>query len=263
MAYISHQNSGKYISLAGIFLGIFAMIIVGAFVYKIIHLALTSPVDINHQYIFGAVAMTNTKEVIVVDQNPHILSALTFNTNNTVKNVATSLSVPVDYFLDRQINSNNPIQDELAKVILYEKSISFFDKIKLWWDIKSVAPRDIQIQSLKFPIDPTADDKTLNTIFLDNDIYQENKNISVVNATGISGVATIVSDYLTRIGAHVISVTTADNVQDTSTITYSGKKGYTVARIERMLQTRAIPQQQKDAISDIIVTIGKDKAHRF
>ncbi len=258
-----HHSQGKYISLAAIFVCIFAFIILCSFAYKMIHLMFSSNVDPSHQYIFSLSTGENTADIVALDGSSHSLSLLQVNNSPSIPAAIKELSIPVDISLPNKIESNTAIQDSLSNAVFSEKSLNFFDKLKLWWAVRSIASRDIQTEEVSLPFDFLTQEETINTLFLDQDMYQDDKKIRIVNAADISGLGNTVAKYLSHIGAHVIAVDTADSMQNISSITYSGSETYTTERLERILHISAHPSSTTDAIADITVTIGKDRASAF
>jgi hypothetical protein len=104
-------------------------------------------------------------------------------------------------------------------------------------------------------------DNFFHEFFTDETIVNENKSIQVINGTGVSGFGSKFSRMLTNSGATVISVTTARKEVSKTTITYFGESSYTVEKIEKILKEKA-KLLQKKGISDIIITLGKDKVEK-
>jgi hypothetical protein len=60
-------------------------------------------------------------------------------------------------------------------------------------------------------------------------------------------------------GYSVISVTNAEKVATSTQVIFSGEKGYSVRKIENILGVKAV-LTNKQSLSDIIITLGKDQA---
>ncbi len=66
------------------------------------------------------------------------------------------------------------------------------------------------------------------------------------------------SRLLTNLGGSVVLISTASKEEETTSIAYSGKKTYTVERLEKILGLNAV-KKETGAIANIVVVIGKDR----
>ncbi len=115
-------------------------------------------------------------------------------------------------------------------------------------------------KEVTYPLDASSQ-KVVTQLLTDQTLYREGYSISVVNAAGVSGLGTQVANLLSHMGGNVVSVTTADKEQETSTISYIGQETYTVKRLQKVLQF-PLTKMTTSGLSDIVVTVGtKDASH--
>ncbi len=91
----------------------------------------------------------------------------------------------------------------------------------------------------------------------------EAARITVLNGTGVNGMAAKTGSYLKDQGLNVVEEGTADKVYQNSTIILYSGKPYTVAYLASMMNitnARILNQYSADADKDVAVIIGKDWA---
>jgi len=126
------------------------------------------------------------------------------------------------------------------------------DVTALLWFCEKIKPENIKVKTVSLPANTAI---TLSSLMSDNTLYGEGKSISVINATGESGIGSRMTRLITNMGGNVISVTTAPEIQAVSTISYYGEKSYTLTRLAGVLHFTLVPMS-KQTFSDIIITIG-------
>jgi hypothetical protein len=160
--------------------------------------------------------------------------------------------------------SDDQVENHLKDIFFaYDRlqtNMTVVDIVRLWLFTHSIRSNGIVHKKIEGSLlsQENKADNLLHELFTDETIASENKSIQVINGTGVSGFGSEFSRILANSGATVISVTTARKEVPNTTIKYFGSSSYTVQRIEKILKEKANVLQKK-GISDIIITLGKDK----
>lgn len=168
------------------------------------------------------------------------------------------LGIPVDAITHLPLQSDIP---SLTRDMIFKGShqsgMTILDSIRLFLFVNSLKQNGFHVQTISLPASPTVTEKLLPGILQDSTIYFDNESIAVVNATGVSGIGTEVAHLLTIVGMNVISVTTAQEDEDTTSIVATQPTSYTVMRMQRIMHATATSATQTAHISDITLTVGK------
>lgn len=135
-------------------------------------------------------------------------------------------------------------------------NLTTIDVARIFLLSKSIKEEDIKTYKIS-SLSDLSSDKIISEIFSDPKIVSEDLRIEVVNATGVYGVGNEVARLLTNLGANVIFVKTANEINDVSNIYYANSKKYTLLRFEKLLGFPSLKTEGK-SISDIQIVIGKD-----
>ena len=239
---------------------LFVLIVISiAVIVHIIILISQSTFDYHHQFILE---IQLPKQVKIIVFNPDI------NTINELlvsdphhSNVISLLDIPIDARIFLQ-NNDTSLSSLLFSVSLscnvYQcDGLNPIDALKLYRFARTVQNDKITHESLTIPINSTYADTIIPSLFTDETIYQEALSISIVNASGETGIGNKLAKMLSNIGGNVISVTSTGNTSEiTSLISHDIQQKYTIKRLEKILHFQKITMQ-KPAISDIMIVIGK------
>lgn len=99
-------------------------------------------------------------------------------------------------------------------------------------------------------------DKTATALLSDYTITNEKLSIHIINKTGVSGLGNRLARYITNSGGNVISVSSSDDLTDSSSISCTKKDSYTCKRLSSVLQFD-IQEGEQHGIADIEIIIGK------
>lgn len=254
------QIGEKSLSIALFFILLVGFLIALSILLKVFLLFKTAKFDGEHQFILEL--HHDTKKQLLSfdpDTGSAVIASLNGTTTSTLGNYA---GIPVDSIVTTDEGYDSLYT--LAQRFLFHPPqnlpLNIVDRVRLFLFVNSIKPTSITEDTLQ--MGEGVDDKKLMQLFLDHTAYTENASIAVVNGSGVSGLGNRVAEYLSHIGLDVISVTSASQMQEKSSIVYAGKEGYTVKRLMRIF---AIPVQQSNApmLSDITVIIGKDAAGKF
>ena len=253
---------GKNLSLAFGFCVVIFIILFFYFAWKVYKVISQSRFN-GHEYIVSVKENSTTQDLISFLPDAGAINVVTIHNIPQDQNISAVAEVPVDAtIIGVQINSVPSFINK--EVFTFGKNgLPFVDAIKLWFFTHSLSNDAITLQNLSYPVSQDQLDNTIPRLFTDKVLYQDAQTIAVVNASGVSGAGGRVAKFLTNIGANVIIVNTADNLQDTSTIEYTGDNSYTVKKMEKIMKVIAKQSNNKIAVANIMITLGKDKAGEF
>ena len=98
----------------------------------------------------------------------------------------------------------------------------------------------------------------IGDMFYDKSILRDDVSLEIINASGILGAGNEVARLFGHIGVNVVAVRTSSEIKKPSTLSYFGKKTYTLRRISHLSDLE--PAELKgEHIADIVLTIGDDK----
>ncbi len=253
----SSIQKGSSLAIAAVFIACIVLLIAGGVLLKLFLVLRASGFDGVHQYIVEIDESKTRGEILAFSPSTQSINVLRVK-GKVDTTFGAYLKVPVDALVVMPL-VKSPLQ-VIGNMLWHakdEKGITFIDKIRLFLFANSLKPTDFHETSIKLPIDPVAADTVLPSLFLDNVLYADNETITVVNATGQPGIAADAAKMLTTIGMDVVSITTADATQHTTTIVANTLGSYTVNRLGRIFRVTPI-KGHGSVVSDITLTIGKD-----
>lgn len=247
------KNKRSNLKIGIIFSAVIVFLVAVSLLSKLIFLFGQSRYDDNYPF-YLKVDSGNSVQFIVVFSKQHKINILNF------KNSSAFYFIPHDGEISKSPTLAQP--DSVSSFflpLLKEKSIktnlTAIDEGRLYLFSKTVSKDDITNQTIASPREDS--DKIISQAFSDPAIVSEDLRVEVVNATGVYGVGNNVAKFLSDIGANVVFVSTADNIQKQSLIYYTGGKSYTVGRLSKLLGFKA-SRNDKKTISDVIIQIGQD-----
>jgi hypothetical protein len=140
--------------------------------------------------------------------------------------------------------------------------LSPYDLLRLSVLAQSIPQSAVTQESMSLPVEENKIDTIVTRMLIDPSIVQDDRTISIVNATGVIGLGTKLGRVFSNMGLNVVSVVNGDALKDRSAITYFNTKSYTVNRLSSLLHLDPT-ENTKQGLSDIILTLGKDKKSLF
>ncbi len=271
------HNNGKTLRMGFVFLGLVFFLLVGSFVSKIVTVAKQSLFDGEHR--FTVLLQNNTLVSFAPDlKSISLLEVEGINIADSQK-ISVILGVPVDGFVtfsslireDKSRVSNQYILSLLKQGVLQQgisqTNLTLFDFLRLWFFTKSIPNYEVTYATYRIasPTEALSDlvlDKLVSSLFVDDALSSEKVSINIVNASGVTGLGNRIARILTNSGGNVIAVSTANDIIPKSEVRFIEKDSYTLERIVKLLSCKVSPVEN-NAISDIVVTIGKYRAAQF
>lgn len=239
--------------------------------FKAAAVVLQSKFDGEHRFTIVLNNADKEKGVNVVSFAPDAktMSILVLRGDIDPKDTAYYLGVPIDATIQTEksyesINTDvsGTLQEFFFTFPLLQTGMNIVDMGRLWFFARSVPAHNIVVQEASIYTDVDSEkelliDKLSTQLFTDFVLSSERQSIHVVNASGVPGIGNKFARMISNSGGIVVSVTTGDEIVDTSTVSYVGESSYTVNRLKKLVKGRAEPMQKR-GISDIILTIGKE-----
>lgn len=277
-----NQQSGKTVRFALLFFVFILLIVIGSFLVKGISVIQNSLFDGNHRF---TILMQLEKE----PQNV----LLSFSPENTTASIlyikgkhavdpqelGVILGVQIDAFVamhgdtSLQKGNINAFLPALFQKITFKQdniktNMTFIDAVRLWMFVRKIPTHGVLEKTYIFPsnsednLDMGELDLLISSLFADHTIIEEKRSIQIINASGISGLGNRIARIVTNMGGNVIAVSTGDSVLPMSEIVYSEAESYTLEKLQRLFRKKGV-STDKQAISDIVVIVGKDKSSLF
>ncbi|HEV2339319.1 MAG TPA: LytR C-terminal domain-containing protein [Patescibacteria group bacterium] len=230
---------------------IFLLVLAGLIIKTLLILNKSS-VNPHHQFILQ-----------IMNQQQNILVVFSLDTGNMMEVflqnshglITKQLSIPVD----GTVHNIDPNSDITRNLLFHfhdsNATITIFDALQLFFFSHTISSDNIHKDTIILPASDAVSQQQIAKDFQDTTLYKENKSIAIVNATGISGLGTMLATLLSHIGANVISVTTAQQNKASSVILYNGEQSYTLQRMEHILRFQ-LQQTNTPSLADITITIG-------
>lgn len=236
--------------------------------FRFIKLWNASLFDGTHQFLLGTRGH-DPAEVIIFRPDTQQIDTILFKGESDAANLFSSAGV----FVDGVIPYNdliNPANFQLEKYLwlnlsnIQKKytSLNIIDFLRLWLFERSIKENAGKTIVFTLPISQSAN-TTLVQVLTDKALYQEGETIAIINASTIYGEGSNVASALIATGVNVISVTTANNQENKSYISFSGKPTYTLQKLLRITHIPVISSQEPGGLADITIVLGEDIKSRL
>lgn len=200
-------------------------------------------------------------KILSLSKKSKTISVLKINSANANLNIGRFLGIPIDgkITIAKDIESVN-VPNLLGSLALNYPSLktdlTIIDMVRLYLFARAVSETDINEKTINLAKDSMSVDEIALSFSRDNLIEDENAGIQIVNSANVSGLGYRLGRLITNMGGRVVMVTSG-NKEEASTISYFGKKTYTIDRIEKILGYK-LQRIEKKGIADIVIVIGKD-----
>lgn len=236
-----------------------SLVIKGFFIYQ------QSRFDPSHDFILAVGEPKEIRDVIAFHPEvPSIAILQLQDTSISIGSLAKDYGIPTYGYIflpDNQAITTDVtafMWESLLHTTDWSSNLTAIDKIRLLLLAKSVVTNNKSVDQISL-LNQTPDTGTaITTALTDQDISSENITIQVINATNVTGFGERLGRVLTNLGADVVDVSSAQNNQVKSTITYYGNGSYTLDWLQKFFGVKAT-KQSNQTIANIVVTIGTDK----
>ncbi len=254
------DNGKRSLRLLGVFAAIVLSLVLISLCIKVVATVQKSTFDGIHRFVLFISDAKGQSRLISFDPSLGNTLMLTLRGISSQKKIIGALALPVDGVVrvPTQLREDESLPTVLISMILDPRTsyaeVTLYDILRLYLLSLHLPARDVRASTLFVKADMHLPD-TLKKYFLDRGILTDNQAIAIMNGAGISGLGQQFEGALLLLGANVVSVTTTRLTQEPTYIYYSGKKSYTVNRLERILNQRA--EEGDTGVADILVVIGK------
>lgn len=250
-----------------IFCTVVFSVIVLSLSFKLFVLVRQSKVDRAHIFSVSFIYKNDVDIVIISSDQKEISHLKILGKGSAADKVLASGILPDESIaLQKTFTSPRKISSYFLKAVMHREgvksSLSVYDLLRLTLRVQGVPASSVTSESLSTPTDENSIDALVSKMLVDQSLVRDNKTISIINATGVSGLGTKIGRIFTNMGLSVISVTNGEKTQDTSELRYFGDKSYTTSRLSSLLAI-VLKTETQQRLSDIIFTIGKDKSTIF
>lgn len=260
---------------AGFFIIFVLFLILGSIFIKGLSLYQKSKFDGAHRFTV-LVKLQKEEKIVSFSPDNNSISILKILQEEETQ-ILNRLSIPIDEkILLKEANSNHNlsitldnknIKSGLLTMIFsynaFDTNMTVIDLIRLWFFTLSVPSHAVTVKELslksldlnkQFIIDSIA-----AQFFIDYAVSKERQSIQIINGTDIAGLGNKLAKVISNMGGNVVSVATSNSILSTSAIAYSGgDKTYTLKKLSSLFNLK-IEQANDLSVSDIVITLGKDK----
>lgn len=214
------------------------------------------------------VSFQNESALSIISFNPASRAITILKLDGYTKdfNFYQFLAIPIDGevivdFLD--LKKERDPESIMAKVLQnsshVKTNLTIIDLARLFLFSKSLPKNATDVNHVSASLTLAEIDKISKKLFKDEAIDRSGERIEIINATDVPGLGARVARLVANMGGDVIFISTADSQKNNSSITYVGKKTYTVEKLSKILGFRTISGEGR-TIADITIVVGKDMA---
>lgn len=182
--------------------------------------------------------------------------------DTTAKQRAVGIIVNATVNLPAPFEHPSKVDDYFRKALLRQSKVktnlTVYDLVRLLFVVQRISPHAIESEDVSLPLPQTELDEVIQRLFINQTLTDENKTITIINATGVAGRGSQLERALVNLGANVIAVKSVEQEEETSSIQYFGEKSYTVSYLSSLL-SMPLQKDTQQGLSDIIIVIGKDQ----
>ncbi len=268
-----NQHSEKTVRFALFFFLFIFLVIIGSFIIKGVSLVQSSLFDGEHRFSILFQSDNKTERFLLsVSPQENTISVFRLYGEGIklLQEFSVHLGIPIDAFVEYRYRS--PFSPLVLKDLVFDyrsvkTNMTFLDVVRLWMFVKRVPTYNITEKTYSFSsseadLDKGVLDSLMSSLFTDTAISEEKRSIHIINSSGVSGLGNRVARIVTNMGGNVVAVSTGDSVLPVSEIMYSDEESYTLEKLQRIFRSKAV-NTHKQAISDIVVIVGKDKSPLF
>ena len=253
---------GNSTGIAIKFLLLIFIIVLSSLVFKLGVLINKGSFDDTRRF---TVSVHNDKaqELISFSPKSQTISILKINGRVKASDLNRFLGIPIDADIKTDLDIQEKLPDLMGKLILkfnnLKTNLTIVDIFRLYLFSRTIPQNYIYEKEISSNLDNLNTDKLISHFFTDEIIEKENVSIKIINSTGINGLGNRLARLISNMGGNVVIVATEERLENQSSISYFGKKTYTAERLAKILGFQLIKADKK-AITDIIITIGKDNS---
>ncbi len=248
-----------------LYVAVVVTIIIISLIIKGILIIQHSKFNSAHDFVLAVTQNNNVKEIIAFHPQVPAVAVLTIeDVKMPYPTLIREYGITPDAYL--QVGNAADVNPDVTAFMWssvlhtenWQSDLTIIDKVRLTLFAKSVTTNNKTNEAILLAAQAPQMDTTITNALTDQDIADENITIQIINATDISGFGQRLSRTLTNMGANVVEVSTAQNVQNKTTVQYYGDSSYTVNKIQKLLDVKPM-SITRQPIANIIITLGTDE----
>lgn len=248
------------IKLAGVFLVLFFGLLLLSILLKAFLLVKDSRYDSSYPFVIKNVSEGEYRILILKEREGKLFILRLTGFDKGIKDPEKPLGIYPDAYVSGVDLSLGNLYGLPLKYGQLDTNLTILDMARIAYAAKSIGREDIV--TLNINLAEKGSKSLLESVFLDTKAAAEDKKVQIVNASGEDGLGGRLASIIAGMGADVILVSTDIQVKEESEVFYSGKKSYTVKRIEKILGIRAI-EEESVGFADIVIVVGKKEGERL
>lgn len=247
--------------IAIFFVSFVCAIILVSIVLKTISVLAQSKFDGSNRF---TISVSNDKnlEVVSFSPNKHSISILRIEEENKDLKLGRFLKIPIDGFVRASfLKTDKDVASLMSSVFFGFKDIktnlNFVDILRLILASRTTPANNLLVYNIASSMEEQKVYKIVEKLFKDDEIEKENQTVEIINTTQVLGLGGRLARFITNMGGNVIQVSTENKLEKNSYVLYTGRKTYTVKRLNEVLGFKLV-QMDKKFIADIRIVLGED-----
>jgi len=247
--------------IAIFFVSFVCAIILISIMLKTIQLLRQSKFDGSNRF---TISVSNDKNLEVVSFSPNkpSISILRIEEGKDLK-LGRFLKIPIDGFVRGSfLKIDKDVASLMSSVFFGFKDIktnlNIVDILRLILASRTTPANNLLVYNITSSMEEQKVYKIVEKLFKDDEIEKENQTVEIVNTTEVLGLGGRLARFITNMGGNVIQVSTENKLEKNSYVLYTGRKTYTVKRLNEVLGFKLVQMDKKKFIADIRVVLGED-----
>lgn len=251
--------------IAIIFFAFVFVVVLASLILKAVNIVSKSRFDSETRF---TISVTNGKDLEIISFSPKSQSISVLKIDGNIKtSVNRFLEIPIDGEVKSRLKIKDfRVPDLILKFTLNYRSLktnlTIVDMLRLYLYSKTVPANYVYDKTISASTDVLILDKIIPQLFSDEIIEKENASIKIINGTDVNGLGNRLGRLITNMGGNVVIIVSSDRTENSSTISYFGKKTYTIEKINKILKFN-LKKLDKKTITDIVIVIGEDSLSRL
>jgi hypothetical protein len=234
---------------------LFVVILIGISLgIRLFTLIKSSTFDGNHRYTLEIKKSDTEAKIISLDPTTKKMLIIFVRGKTNLPQLDIPLELPIDTVVTHDTSVDKSVITDISDLVM-NLHVNAYDMLRIISAVKTIDQENIVRLTFDFPFSQDQYDMKIKDLMGDSGIVNDNKTISVINASNVSGIGSRFGQLIENAGGTVISVTSSSETSNRTKLIYYGNKSYTVRKLERLLH---IIGEQKDGkgLSDVEITLG-------
>lgn len=224
---------------------------------RFVTLVRSSSFDGNHRYTIEIKKNEKEAKIISLDPTKKRMLVLFITSNDKLPKLDLALGLPIDTVVNHNTSLERSVISDLSN-LLFNLHVNGYDMVRLIAASKTITDEDTVRLRFSYPLPQEEFEEKTVDLMTDSGIEEDNKTVSITNASEVSGIGSRFGSLLENIGGAVIAVNSAPQISKKTTLEYYGEPSYTVHKLEKLLKVTGKMKEER-GLSDIEITLGSDQ----